>query len=145
MTRSRVPTALAALTALAVTAATAAAAMTSHAINWQTPNQAAGCGVEIHVSNKPAKWIVCDALGLPRPKHSNRNEGDPFVQIAAHGRPQLGLMSQKIVEGNNAVTLAAGTTWSKLGVTCKIKTSKVTCTNKSGHGFRMGKNLYKTF
>jgi hypothetical protein len=149
MSRSRPPAALAALTALtalAVTAAAATAAMTSHAVYWQTPNQAVGCGVEIHASNTPAKWIVCDAEGLPRPKHSDPNGGDPFVQIAAHGRPQLGLMSQRIVEGgNNPVTLAAGTTWSKLGVTCRIKTSKVTCTNKSGHGFGIGKNLYKTF
>jgi hypothetical protein len=37
------------------------------------------------------------------------------------------------------------TTWSNLGVTCKVNGKAVTCTNAAKHGFTIGNRKYKSF
>jgi hypothetical protein len=119
-----------------------AASGTSHALLWQTSNQSVSCGVKIHVPKKPATMVLCSAAGIPKAKHGI---GDPFVQLAAHGKAQLVLISQNSFVGHKSATLRSGAKWSRLGVTCTIATTTATCKNKSKHGFTIGNGKYKSF
>jgi hypothetical protein len=142
MTRLRT---LAGLTAIAAAAAPVAeAASPSNALLWQNKSKTVTCGVEIHVPKKPATEVLCAAKGIPRPKNGGP-AGDPFVQIAANGRAQLVLISQASWVGTKTSTLANGSKWSRLGVTCTIGSPTVTCTNESRHGFTIGNRKYKAF
>lgn len=130
--------------ATAAAAATAGAATMSHAKLWQSPNRNVVCGVEVHLRGKPAKELLCDAKGIPRPKRQG-GIGDPFVQISARGRPQLVLISQRSFEAIRTAKLKQGTVWASLGVTCEIRSRTVSCHNRSGHGFTIGNGSYKSF
>lgn len=130
------------LAAVAAPAA-ATAASTSHAKLFQNSSHTVTCGVEIHAGAK-AKWVICGAQGVPRPK-GGANVGDPFVQIARKGKPQLVLRSQDSFEGVKPVTLGLGHKWSALGVTCQVDTKTVACSNVSGHGFNIGNGKYRKF
>lgn len=128
-------------TALALVPATAALAKVSHANMWTDKAGTVVCGIKIHAKSRPASQVICGAQGL----HAPGNVGDPFVQIAAHGKPHTVRFSQKSFVGTHPVTLKPGSTWSALGVTCTVKARTAKCTNRSGHGFTIGKNLYKAF
>lgn len=141
MIRSRTAAALGTL-ALVAPAGAAAASHVSHAKFWQNRDSTAVCGIEIHQAGKPATEVICSAQGLPTPKHG---VGDPFVQIAAKGKPQVVLRSQDSFEGSFPATLKPGTTWRSLGVTCAVKAKTVRCVNKSGHGFKIGNGKYHHF
>ena len=119
-----------------------AASGTSHVLLWQNSNQSVSCGVKIHAPKKRPTTILCSAAGIPRAKHGL---GDPFVQLTAHGKAQLVLISQESFVGHKAKTLRAGARWSRLGVTCKLAAMTATCKNKSGHGFTLGNGKYKSF
>ncbi len=136
---------IAAIGAVAAAAGPAAALANtvSHAKLWQTKHATVICGVEIHAKKKPATNILCQAKGIPRPKSGG--VGDPNVQISAHGKPRLVLISQDSYVTTTVRTLAKGTTWSALGVTCTVKAKTVVCTNKSGHGFAIGNRKYRHF
>ena len=130
------------LAAAAASPATAAAA-TSNATLFQNPSRTAICGIEIHASNKSATEVLCGATGIPP---ANHGVGDPFVQIAATGSPQLVLRSQGSYAGHNLKTLSKGTLWnSSLGVTCNIGSGTILCFNGDNHGFVIGNGKYKSF
>ncbi len=135
---------IAAIGAVAAAAAPAAALANtvSHAKLWQTKSGSVVCGIEIHAKNKPATHVLCGAIGVPKPK---TGIGDPFAEISAHGKPRVVLRSQLSYVATTTKTLAKGTTWSALGVTCTVKTKTVTCKNKSGHGFTIGNGKYTHF
>ena len=143
MSRARVRT-IAAFGLLSAAAAPAAlAATTSHAKLWQNKSGTVVCGIKIHATSKPATEVLCGSKGIPRAPHG---VGDPFVQIAAHGHPQLVLISQNSFVGTGTPkTLAKGATWSSLGVTCTIGAKTVKCENKSSHGFTIGNGKYVAF
>jgi hypothetical protein len=135
---------LAVLGGLAVFAAPAfAASGASHATLWQNQGKTMDCGIELPVISR--KFVLCSAMGIPRPPHSNPNEGDPFVQIAAKGRPQLILISQDTFATDKIETLSPGSTWSRRSVTCTVAEKTVTCKNRSKHGFTIGHGHYKSF
>lgn len=127
------------------TPTTTAIAATSHAKLWRALGGDVECGVAIHVPGKPATQVLCDALSVPAPKRGV-GFGDPgFVFLSRNGRPLLARLSQDTFEGSNPVALASGQTWSALGVTCKISTTRVRCANRSDHGFTIGKSSYRAF
>jgi hypothetical protein len=138
-------TTIAVFVVLAIGAPVAVAATTSKANFWRNKADTVTCGVEIHASNKPASRILCSAPGVPRPPHSNPNVGDPFVDIAATGSPRLVLLSQNSWVGTKTVTLAKGTLWNSLGVTCNVGPSSVLCFNTANHGFVIGNGKYRSF
>jgi hypothetical protein len=124
--------------------ATAIAAGTSHASVWQNKAKTVECGITANVISR--KDMLCSAKGIPRPKHSNPNVGDPFVQLAKTGKAKLVLISQNSFPAKAKVhTLATGTTWSSRGMTCTIGAKSVTCKNGSHHGFTIGNGHYKAF
>lgn len=127
--------------AAAAIPATAAAA-TSNAKLFQDPSTTAVCGIEIHPSHTPATELLCSAKGIPRAKHGI---GDPFVQIAASGSPQLVLISQDSYVTNHLKTLSKGTLWSSIGVTCNVGSGTILCFNADNHGFVIGNGKYKSF
>jgi hypothetical protein len=136
------------IAAAAVATPVAIAAPTSHAKLWNNKSKSVTCGVEYQGKTMPAHWILCSAKGIPRPANANKNApGDPYVEIAATGKPKLILISQySYLPGAKAKTLTKGTTWSRLGVTCKLVSSKkVTCANGKGHGFDIGNGKYTKF
>jgi hypothetical protein len=55
------------------------------------------------------------------------------------------LISQDSWVTTTTKTLARGTTWKSIGVTCKIASKSVTCSNRSAHGFTIGNHKYKAF
>lgn len=119
-----------------------AAATTSNAKLFQDPSTTAVCGIEIHPSHTPETELLCSAKGLPRAKH---RIGDPFVQIAATGSPQLVLISQDSYVTNHLKTLSKGTLWSSIGVTCNVGSGTILCVNSDNHGFVIGNGKYKSF
>jgi hypothetical protein len=119
-----------------------AAATTSNAKLFQNPGKTAVCGIEIHPSHTPATQLLCSAKGIPRAKHGI---GDPFVQIAGTGSPQLVLISQNSYVTNTLKTLSKGTLWSSIGVTCNIGSGTILCFNGDNHGFVIGNGKYKSF
>ncbi len=137
----RIRAALLATAAFAVSA-TSALASTSHALFWQNKASTVVCGVKLHPASKPATLVICSAKGIPKAKSG---VGDPFVQIGRTGKPKLVLESQDPFAGNKAKTLANGSSWSSLGVTCGIASKTVTCRNSAGHGFTIGTGKYKSF
>jgi hypothetical protein len=129
---------------LAFTPALAAGSV-SHAKFWQALGNDVNCGIAIHIPGKPATQVLCSSSGIPAPK-KGVGFGDPgFVFLSAHGRPQLARLSQDSFEGSKALTLVSGSTWSALGVTCKISVRTVRCANRAGHGFTVGAHSYKAF
>jgi hypothetical protein len=142
MTRRRVLAVVAVLSAAAVPVA--AAKGPSTALLWQNAAKTATCGEEAHAKNKPATEVLCAATGIPRPKGAGKT-GDPFVQIAANGKPQLVLLSQYSWEGHVVATLSKGASWKRLKVTCTVAKKTVKCTNTSAHGFTIGNGKYKSF
>ncbi len=124
--------------------AAAAAGSTSHVSVWQNKKKSVQCGIEASALSK--KKILCSAKGIPRPRHSNPNVGDPFVELAGSGKAKLVLISQNsFPSGAKTHTLANGTKWSKRGVTCTLGAKTVTCKNGAHHGFTIGNGHYKSF
>jgi hypothetical protein len=122
-----------------------AAAGTSSTVLWQTPNAAVICGVEISPTGVSSSNVLCSARKFPKPKGFNTNAGDPYVQISAKGSPKVVPISQDSYLSNTPVTLKAGTTWTRIGVTCVISATSAKCTNGAKHGFTIGSGLYKPF
>jgi hypothetical protein len=144
---ARLAPAAAVAVAVAVAAAgmaASASASTSHAKLFQSASHKVTCGVEIHAGAAKAKWIICSATGLPRPKGGG-GVGDPFVQLKHTGKPQLVLRSQDSFVGSKPATLHVGQRWTALGVTCQVDTDTVACFNVSGHGFNIGNGSYRQF
>ena len=126
-----------------VAAPTIAAAGTSHSSVWETKTVI--CGIESAALSKTE--VLCQATGVPRPPYAPPAEpGDPGVVLAAHGKPQLVLISQDSYPPNSKVKkLSNGTVWGARGVTCTIARKTVTCKNRSKHGFTIGNGKYKHF
>lgn len=102
----------------------AAASATSSVKLFQNPARTADCGIKIDPAHKPGSEVLCSRAGVPRPKHGGP-AGDPFVQLGASGPPQLVLISQDSFVSNTVHTLAKGTLWHSIGVTCNIGTNTI--------------------
>jgi hypothetical protein len=135
---------LAVLGLLTLIAAPAAVASgPSHASLWQNRAKTLDCGNEASAISK--KFVLCSADGIPRPPHSSPNVGDPFVQLAATGKPVLILISQDTFATSKIQTLASGSTWSSRGVTCHVSGKTALCYNGDNHGFLIGNGHYQSF
>lgn len=121
-------------------AAAAKAPATSHAKLFWNPAKTAVCGIEI-AAHEPTK-ILCSARGIPRP---SGRVGDPYAEIAGTGHPRLVLISQASYLTDKATTLAQGTLWRSLGVTCSIGSSTILCFDRDNHGFLIGRGTYRPF
>ena len=113
---------------------------TSHVRFWQNHAQTATCGKRI---KQRSFQLLCSAKGIPRPSTGHQG-GDPFVVLGRKGRAQLVLLSQREFPEGNPRTLRNGTVWNRGGVKCTVF-RKVTCTNRSGHGFMIGNGKYRSF
>jgi hypothetical protein len=143
MPRTRLLPVVAALVLAAVPAV--ATASTSHAKFWQPASRQIGCGIEIHAPSQPGNTLICSARGIPAPS-SGPTDGDPgFVTLKASGAPVRIRTSQDSFEGTTPTTLPSGSTWSSIGITCKLTASSVRCTNRSGHGFKITTHGYTAF
>jgi hypothetical protein len=122
----------------------AVAAPISKSTRFHTRNGKVTCGIMIHAPSRPASRILCDAAGVPPPRHGGI--GDPgFVSINLLGRPQLLRLSQNsFIPGRNA-TLGRGRLWNQLGVTCHVGATTVLCFNGANHGFIIGNGKYRSF
>jgi hypothetical protein len=137
------------LAVLALVAWPASAEAVSHAINFQTKTADVVCGIAASVPgtvldpgtgaqlNGNYPGLQCSAEGIPKPK---QGIGDPFVQLGQGraGRAKLVDESQDdLISGASPVTLAAGSTWRRYGITCSLNSSSVRCANGTGHGFEI--------
>jgi hypothetical protein len=148
----RLAGALAGVTALALAAPAvdAAPSSASHAINFQTSSKTVVCGITAKVPGIQAgktgdfAGLQCSAAGIG-PRHPS--EGDPFVQLGqgAAGRARIvEIGDDDLVSDAKPVTLKAGSTWTRYGISCAISTTSVNCVNGSGHGFTLAKGHFKT-
>ena len=132
--------------ALAVSAVSAvpavAAGGSSSALLWQNKAKTVVCGLRLGSPLGKAP-LLCSATGIPRKPHGGP-VGDPFVQLAGTGKPQLELISQNEYRTKTIKTLANGSSWSRNGVTCTVGKT-VTCSNPAYHGFTIGNGKYKHF
>jgi hypothetical protein len=113
---------------------------TSHARFWQNHAQTAACGKRI---KQRSFQLLCAAKGVPRPR-SGHQGGDPFVVLGRTGKAHLVLLTQREFPAGDAKKLRNGTVWNRGGVKCTVF-KKVTCTNRSGHGFMIGDGKYRSF
>jgi hypothetical protein len=130
----------------------AAAASTSHATNWTIRAGTLVCGIadvygtQIDAGtgaplNGPWPGLQCSVERIPRAPGSK--VGDPFVQLGQGraGRAKVVNLSQDDLLYHRApVTLAAGTTWSRNGITCEVRSSSIACHNSSSHGFTLSRS-----
>ena len=144
MLKLRLPLAVAVLGAVAVAAPAAATPTTSSVKLFQDSARTADCGIKIHPAHSPATEVLCSAAGVPRPKHGG-SAGDPFVQIGASGAPKLVLISQNSFVTSTIHTLAKGTLWQSIGVTCNVGANTILCFNGDNHGFVIGNGKYRSF
>jgi hypothetical protein len=142
MSNRNVATGFAALAIAAVPAVALAKPTPIHSKLFRNKLGTVTCGVEIPLPGHHAHWVLCSAVGIPPAKTGT---GDPFVQVARTGKPQLVLVSQDEYETNHATVLGTGSSWGKLGVVCTVAGKTVTCTNHGGHGFTIGNHKYKSF
>jgi hypothetical protein len=144
MTRLVAVTALGLALAAALPATAAAGSTTSHSRLFQNRSQTVDCGDTNPTLS--SKEVLCGAKGIPRPAHSSPNVGDPFVQLAATGKPELVLISQDTyIPGSKPTTLAKGSLWSSRGVTCSVGSATILCFNADNHGFVIGNGHYASF
>ena len=124
----------------------AAAAPISKATLWRNPSGSVQCGIEIHSPSQPATDILCSARGIPAPKHSSPQDGDPgFVELGLLGTPQTLRLSQDSFVAGTLRTLGRGRLWNQLGVTCHVAQTTVLCFNGDNHGFVIGNGHYRSF
>ena len=143
--------AIAVLTLSAAALGATAIAKTSHAHYWYNTPGTAGCGYRNN--HKPATQLACIGTNIPGGgvKKCAHNAGfaQAFAVLAAHGKTQVVVTCKHQWAKNATVAfLPGGTTWSGLGITCKLTGTNgktVTCTNKSHHGFKTGNGTYKSF
>jgi hypothetical protein len=123
------------LTCLVLTLAAVPAAAAKHLQNFVSPSKLISCISEAH----GIKGVECSTPYL----HASE-EGDPFYNLEPHGKAHLGARGDYV--GYNHPThgtLQYGHTWTRNGIRCKMKTSGLTCRNKSHHGFHLAKgNTY---
>ncbi len=133
-----------------------AGARASHAGNWETQRQSIVCGVARvwgtaldPGTGAPLNgfWpgLQCSAAGIPRPA---AGVGDPFVQLGQGraGRARLVDESQDdLSSGAPPVRLAAGSTWSRAGISCLIGAGSIRCVNAVRHGFTLSPGHVRLF
>lgn len=141
MTHRQIATGVAALALAAVPTAALAKFTPNHSKLFRNKANTVNCGLEIPVPGHQ-HMVLCSAAGIPRAK---TGEGDPFVQMGRTGKAQLVLVSQDEYETNKATILGTGSSWGRAGVVCTVAGKKVTCTNRSSHGFTIGNGKYKAF
>ncbi len=135
---------IAAAAVLAVAAPAVAATKTSHVLYWKNQHDTFDCGIKAHAKGAPATLMLCSADAVPQPV-GVPHDGDPAVELGAHGKPKLIESHDTTYAGKHEIALATGTTWSGAGVTCTVGAKNVTCRNKDGHGFTTGHKEYKKF
>jgi len=136
--------AIVAAPAAAIVAAPAAAAGTAPAVYWKNKPDTYDCGIKAFPKGKKPSLLACSADAIPRGPKAPK-DGDPGVQLGAHGKPKLINTFDSTFASRHQVVLATGSTWKDFGVTCKIGAQNVTCRNKDKHGFTAGHKTYKTF
>ncbi|MDO9407887.1 hypothetical protein [Patulibacter sp.] len=97
------------------------------------------CYVVRVVEGFDGSGVECSSRGVPR----TTGEGDPYVAVKRTGRSRLGARGDFPGYSSTRRRLRSGDTWrpghSARGIVCRVSTSSVRCTNRSGHGFRISK------
>jgi hypothetical protein len=143
--------AIAVLTLSTVALGATAVAKTSHAHYWFNTPASVICGYRNN--HKPATQLACRGTNIPGggvKKCAKPGTFAPaYAVLAAHGKTQVVVTCKhEWSKAGHFVTLPGGTTWSGIGITCKLTGTDgktVTCTNKSHHGFKTGNGKYRSF
>lgn len=135
---------LLALLALLLTAASASAFSMK---TFKTPSGTSICG--FFSLDTGAKYLRCDvyrATNSPpqRPKSCQFDYGFSFG-IKPRGRAYRNCVSDAIADPSKTRALAYGSTMRRYGMVCRSRTSGLTCTNRSGHGFTLRRDRQRLF
>jgi hypothetical protein len=102
----------------------------------QTNGSSVECGVESGL--RPAPSNTCTDLDYSGKRVSLRVTGRPVpVVCASDPGPFLYLKSARV--------LAYGSSWHGAGLTCTSRRTGLTCTNRSGHGFFLSREHWRSF
>jgi hypothetical protein len=91
------------------------------------------------------KGIECTSQGVPR----SGGEGDPYVALRTSGSARVAARGDFPGYSVPRRKLRTGDTWrpsrSAKGIVCRLSSKRLTCTNRSGHGFRIGPKSFSSF
>jgi hypothetical protein len=120
-----------------VSAAAPASADLLRSNNFQAFDSRVACGVQL----KQLGGMSCTSEGVPS------KELDGFIELKAHGAPQVGQRGDSPWRRGKLRRLQSGDSWHRAGVRCMIAPVKrpdvIKCLNLDGNGFLIGPNGYK--
>ena len=115
-----------------------AAARTIHHARFQSPTKQIQCGINMKLEGG---GITCFAPYLPH------TELDGYVKLKPHGRPTLGERGDNpwLPSARTVATLHYGDKWTGADIRCTMRTTGLTCTNLSHHGFFLSRQRQRYF
>jgi hypothetical protein len=103
-------------------------------------NSGVSCGVKTGLKPKPPYTAACKSARLDH--NADR------IRLPATGRAKAAVCSGDagpFIGESSARVLAYGKTWSGGGVRCMSAVTGLTCRNRSGHGFFLSRESWRTF
>lgn len=115
-----------------------------------SPSRATICRIVVPpASEKEQPYIRCDVYGAtntppPKPASCDSDFGFSFG-MSAIGRAGRNCVSDAIADPAKAKKLPYGKTITLGGITCKSRTSGMSCRNRSRHGFTLARERQKIY
>ena len=122
-----------------------------HAINgFKAPSGNIHCQLqELENGGKPTTYLRCDILDIqgplpPKPRNCDGKWGQAFSVLQDAHRAQRMCYTDAVMN-DRMQALPYSSTWRRAGFSCISEPSGVTCTNRSGRGFRLSRASQKLF
>lgn len=113
-----------------------AEARTQRYLNFVSPSGRIAC----HAVKYGGPALECSSPDIRR-----IGELDPYFLLRARGRTVYGERGDYDGYSVRRRTLRYGATWRGSGVTCRMRTTGLTCRNRSGHGFHLARGDTRRF
>lgn len=107
----------------------------SHTPRFDSFKFLVACGLQL----KQLGGMSCTSPALPS------TELDGFIELQAHGDPNLGERGDSPWRNGKLTTLEKGDRWSRAGVRCERTRKLVRCTNLDANGFTLTPKAYSVF
>ena len=119
----------------------AAAAPDAAFETFRTPSKNIACG---YSAGAPA-FLRCDILSGLKPEPRRSCELDwTGASMRPTGRATASCAGDTVYDPRSRI-LAYGQTWRRGGFRCTSRTTGLTCTNRSGHGFFLSRQRWRLF
>jgi hypothetical protein len=130
--------------AVAALTAGAAAAPVAGLETFRTPSRNIACGYLPGSGGAPT-FLRCDVLSGLRPEPRRPCELDwTGASMRPTGRATASCAGDTVYDPRSRI-LDYGQTWRRGGFRCTSRTTGLTCTNRSGHGFFLSRQRWRLF